>query len=67
MLWAGLRVEEAVRCVTENVAEAMEMSDRGRLEVGRRGDFVVLGDDGVVQETWILGTKVFSKDGAGED
>ena len=60
MAWADIKVEEAVRCVTENPADAMGLQDRGRLEVGGRGDFVVLGEDGVVKETWILGEKVYS-------
>jgi N-acetylglucosamine-6-phosphate deacetylase len=59
MAWAGLKVEEAVRCVTENVADVMGLGDRGRLEVGKRGDFVVLGEDGVVRSTWVLGRKVW--------
>lgn len=59
MAWADIEVEDAVRCVTENVADAMGLADRGKLEVGRRGDFAVLDDDGVVKETWVLGRKVF--------
>ena len=59
MAWAKIPLEEAVRCVTENVADAMGLGDRGRLEVGRRGDFVVLGEDGVVRETWVLGRRVY--------
>jgi N-acetylglucosamine-6-phosphate deacetylase len=58
MAWADLKVEQAVRCVTENAAEAMGLKDRGKLEAGRRGDFVVLGREGNVIETWILGKKV---------
>ena len=58
MAWAEIGVEEAVRCVTENVADAMGLVDRGKLEVGRRGDFVVLSEDGKVLETWILGERV---------
>jgi len=57
--WTGLEVQQAVKCVTENVADAMGLHDRGKLEVGRRGDFVVLGEDGRVRETWILGRKVY--------
>jgi N-acetylglucosamine-6-phosphate deacetylase len=60
MTWAEIPVQEAVRCVTENVANATGLTDRGKLEVGRRGDFVILGFDGVVQETWVLGKKVAS-------
>jgi len=58
MAWAEIPLEEAVMCVTENVANAMGLEVRGKLEVGRRGDFVVLGSDGVVKETWILGKKI---------
>jgi N-acetylglucosamine-6-phosphate deacetylase len=58
MAWADIPVQEAVRCVTENVADAMGLKDRGKLEVARRGDFVVLGDDRMVRETWILGKKI---------
>lgn len=59
MAWAEIGIEEAVRCVTENVADAMGLRDRGRLEVGMRGDFVLLGEDGGVRETWVLGEKIF--------
>jgi N-acetylglucosamine-6-phosphate deacetylase len=58
MAWAKIPVEQAVTCVTENVANAMDLKDRGKLEVGRRADFVALGEDGNVKETWILGKKV---------
>jgi N-acetylglucosamine-6-phosphate deacetylase len=58
MCWADLKVERAVLCVTENVAQAMGLTDRGKLDIGRRGDFVVLSNDGRVKETWILGAKV---------
>ena len=59
MAWADIPVEEAVRCVTENVATAMGLGDRGKLEVGRRADFVVLDEEGSVKETWTLGRKVY--------
>lgn len=59
MKWAGIEVQQAVRCVTENVANAMGLKDRGVLEEGRRGDFVVIGEDGVVKETWVLGKRVW--------
>jgi N-acetylglucosamine-6-phosphate deacetylase len=58
MQWANIKVEEAVMCVTENVADAMGLEDRGKLEVGKRADFVVLKEDGTVRETWILGKRV---------
>ena len=62
MAWAGIGIEQAVRCVTENVAEAMRLKDRGKLEVGRRGDFVVLMEDGTINQTWMLGKKVHEVD-----
>ena len=59
MSWADIPIEKAVLCVTENVVNAVGLKDRGRLEVGRRGDFVVLNEDGRVGETWVLGKKIF--------
>ncbi|KAL3427179.1 N-acetylglucosamine-6-phosphate deacetylase [Phlyctema vagabunda] len=59
MSWAELSIQDAVRCVTDHVADAMGLQDRGRLDVGMRADFVVLGEDCTVKETWILGQKAF--------
>lgn len=53
--FSGCELAEAVRCVTENVAEMMGLEDRGRLVEGRRADFVVLNDEGEVLQTWIAG------------
>ncbi|QDS73778.1 hypothetical protein FKW77_005411 [Venturia effusa] len=61
--WSGCNVAEAVRCVTENVADMMGVMDRGVLVEGRRGDFVVLNDDGAVMETWIAGRQVWRCEG----
>lgn len=61
MRWSGCGIAEAVRCVTENVAECMGLRDRGKLEEGRRADFVVLSDEGDVLQTWIGGMKVWEK------
>ncbi|KUJ18251.1 carbohydrate esterase family 9 protein [Mollisia scopiformis] len=61
MAWAGIRVEEAVRCVTENVVKAVGIRDRGMLEAGRRGDFVVLSEEGVVGSTWMAGRKIWER------
>lgn len=57
--WSGCSVAEAVRCVTENVAEFLGLEDRGKLESGRRADFVVLDDEANVLQTWIGGRKVW--------
>lgn len=61
MKWSGCNVAEAVRCVTENVAEFMGDKTRGKLEEGRRADFVVLNDEGEVLQTWVAGLKVWEK------
>ena len=57
--WSGCSLAEAIRCVTENVANLMGLNDRGVLEPGRRADLVVLDEQGNVQETWIRGVKVY--------
>lgn len=61
LTWSGCEVAEAVRCSTENVADFMGDMTRGKLEAGRRADFVVLSDDGEVMQTWIGGKKVWKK------
>ncbi|KAK5722805.1 hypothetical protein LTR15_006038 [Elasticomyces elasticus] len=60
--WSGCSVVEAVRCVTENVAGLMGEEGRGKLEVGRRADLVVMGDGGEVRGTWVVGRKVWPED-----
>ncbi len=37
----------------------MGEGERGVLQVGRRADFVVLDEEGVVLQTWVGGEKVF--------
>ncbi|KAK5175389.1 uncharacterized protein LTR77_000528 [Saxophila tyrrhenica] len=59
MKWSGCRIAEAVQCVTENVVELMGDEERGKLEAGRRADFVVLDEDGNVAETWVGGMRVW--------
>ncbi|KAG8630650.1 hypothetical protein KVT40_002269 [Elsinoe batatas] len=61
MSWTGCNVAEAVKTVTENVAGFMGLEDRGKLEAGRRADFVVLNDEGEVLQTWLAGIKVWEK------
>jgi N-acetylglucosamine-6-phosphate deacetylase len=62
MNWSGCTIAEAVCTATENIANFMGISDRGRLEEGRRADFIVLNDEGHLQETWIAGVKAWSKE-----
>lgn len=54
-------LSEAARCVTENVANLMGESKRGRLEPGRRADFTVMDREGEVLQTWVAGRKVFQR------
>jgi N-acetylglucosamine-6-phosphate deacetylase len=61
--WSGCSVAEAVRCVTENVADFMGISDRGVLQEGRRADFCILNDEGEVLETWVAGKQVWRVEG----
>jgi N-acetylglucosamine-6-phosphate deacetylase len=62
MKWSGCTIAEAVRTATENIADFMGVSDRGKLEEGRRADFIVLNDEGYLQETWIAGVKAWSNE-----
>ncbi|KAL1305091.1 hypothetical protein AAFC00_002024 [Neodothiora populina] len=61
MQWSGCNVAEAVRCVTENIADFMGDKSRGKLEAGRRADFVVMNDEGEVLQTWMAGKMVWQK------
>ena len=61
MAFSNCTLAQAIRCVTENVADMMGDRTRGKLEEGRRADFVVLNDEGEVLQTWIAGVKVWEK------
>ena len=64
MEWSGCGIAEAVRCVTENIADFMGETEKGKLEERRWADFVVLDDSEGLEavSTWIKGTKIWSKD-----
>ncbi len=59
--WSGCSLPEAVRCASENIADLMNISDRGILENGRRADFVVLNGQGDVLQTWKKGMQLFER------
>ena len=59
--FTGCTLAEAVRCVTENVANLMGLCDRGILEAGRRADFVMMDKSGNVKSVYIGGRKVFGR------
>ena len=56
---SGCSLAEAVRCASENIAALMNDEERGLIEEGRRADFVVLSDEGKVQQTWLKGEMVY--------
>ena len=64
IMWSGCGIAEAVRCVTESIAELMGESQRGKLEEGRLADLVVLDDSQGLEvvSTWIRGKQVWPAD-----
>ena len=56
---SGCSLAEAVRCASENIAALMNDEERGLIEEGRRADFVVLSDEGKVEQTWLKGEMVY--------
>lgn len=58
-VWGDL--PRAVTCVTENPAKAAGLNDRGRLELGRRGDVIrvaTLGQTPILRGVWSRGQRV---------
>ena len=55
----GLTKEEVGSIYTENVAKCLDITDRGKIEVGRRSDFVIMDDDYNVIRTIIRGKTVY--------
>jgi len=60
--YSGCNIAQAVRCVTENVANMIGIRDRGIIEPGRRADFAFLDWDGHVEKVWIKGRGAFERD-----
>ena len=55
----GLSKEEVAQIFTENVARCLDITDRGKIETGRRSDFVIMDDDYNVIRTIIKGKTVY--------
>lgn len=59
--FTGAKLDEAVGLAGRNPAQMLGLDDRfGSLAVGRRADFVVLSEDGVLQKT-VLGGEVLAQ------
>jgi N-acetylglucosamine-6-phosphate deacetylase len=56
---AKTRIEQALIPATTTPAIALDLDDRGRLEIGARADLVALGPDLGVHQTFVGGEKVF--------
>ncbi len=69
---AGLSRETALRSVTLNGAEILDLGDRvGSLAVGKDADFVIMDGDPFsvytkIRETWVEGEKVFDRSEEGD-
>lgn len=59
LLKAGFTLEEIGTLFSENAARALGLCDRGRIEVGRRGDLVCMDESLNVCSTYILGEQVY--------
>ena len=57
----GFSMETIGKIFTENAAVAYRLSDRGKIEVGRRADLVVMDRDLFVQKTMIKGEWFYEK------
>lgn len=58
---SGMKKEDALAIVTRNVAEALKLRDKGKIEVGCDGDIVVLNEDSDIEEVYCLGECLYSK------
>jgi len=55
----GLSREEVASIFTENVAGCLGIKDRGKIEKGRRSDFVLMDDNYNVKRTIIAGKTAY--------
>jgi N-acetylglucosamine-6-phosphate deacetylase len=59
----GIDLVDAIRAATRTPADALGLTDLGRIEVGARADLVHLGDDLLARTTWLDGRPVWSAGG----
>jgi N-acetylglucosamine-6-phosphate deacetylase len=58
----GIDLVDAIRAATRTPADALGLTDLGRIEPGARADLVLLGDDLRARTTWLGGSRVWSAD-----
>jgi N-acetylglucosamine-6-phosphate deacetylase len=63
--WGGLSAADAFDAMTRRPADVLGHSDLGRLEPGALADFLVLGEDGELRETWVGGSRVYANEPRG--
>lgn len=57
----AISLADAIRCVTDNPAQAVDLDDRGRIETGKKADILRVSkhkDLPILQEVWKDGTRV---------
>lgn len=54
-------LEEIGTLFSENAAKILRLNDRGKIEIGRRADLVLMDQDLNVEETYVLGKRVYKK------
>jgi N-acetylglucosamine-6-phosphate deacetylase len=57
---AGFKLEDLGLMFSENAAKMLGLKDRGKIEVGRRGDFVIMDEKLNIDKTLILGKTVYT-------
>jgi N-acetylglucosamine-6-phosphate deacetylase len=59
----GIDLVDAIRAATRTPADALGLTELGRIEPGAQADLVLLGDDLRARRTWLGGSRVWSADG----
>ncbi|MFC7681620.1 N-acetylglucosamine-6-phosphate deacetylase [Paenibacillus sp. GCM10028914] len=60
--WTGLPLKDLLPAYTSNPArQAGCLSHKGTLSPGKDADFLLLGHEGKLEETWVRGRKVYSR------
>jgi N-acetylglucosamine-6-phosphate deacetylase len=57
----GFKLEDLGLMFSENAARMLRLTDRGKIENGRRADLVIMDEKLILEKTFILGKAVYSK------